>query len=471
MGPTPVQPAVPSGTGTRAEETAAGMLPVDGDRVLDLVQQGYTTTEIADLLNGSAAAVGQTLDDIVPGGFIAVRSALRSRLRAWRRDNDADDWLEAEPRFGVPHINILRLVRAAETEPDPDADHMMSGFLDAALDVDPLNGGRAEICARGYAMGATLQELGDRLGVTRERIRQILARDTHWSSTTIAAAVRRLRAARRAEQKRAVEQWSTDNPAASLGDAVVALGMSEAQVQDLLGSRRNRHVPAGPRSVQRYSDEDILEDLRDYHRQTGSTTAAGFTEWARDQGVPGHQTVSIRFGTWNDALSAAGVKRAVGTTRSGFTDEDLWSAVVAFVRAPDGGTTARAAEGWFKVRPAAPSSALIRQRLNTPWSEIVTTALAIARGESDHDSEFLTAVTADRDWFAVPEQIDDVQHVRDAIAELGPRVSSQRFTRWAREQRRPTMATLMRRTGKSWTELVLEAGGTPNRSRWSGGGE
>lgn len=194
-----------------------------------------------------------------------------------------------------------------------------------------------------------------------------------------------------------------------------------------------RQNPLGLQNVdvqaKRYADDNSIGALdidsfygalarRDVHAQTGLTTAIGFTRWALDHDVPGHRTVAIRFGTWNDSLRAAGLWEQFGAPRRSFTEEDLWAAVGAVVRALDGGTTARAAEQWLKACPAAPFLALIRRRIDLPWAQITATALEVMRGQSDRDPAWIAAVTADRDWFLKAEQVEDLQHVRDAIAAL-----------------------------------------------------
>ena len=55
--------------------------------------------------------------------------------------------------------------------------------------------------------------------------------------------------------------------------------------------------------------------------------------------------------------------------------------------------------------------------------------------------------------------------MRAAIDALGPRITTARYGTWARAEGRPTLATLQRRSGKLWTELLAEAGGDPNPSK------
>lgn len=437
---------------------------IDAERALDLALQGFTTREIAEALGETGADVEAALVTLVPGGNGAIRSSLRTRLRAWRRSEDRS-WDDAEAIFGIPHANVLRLVRAPEgaaIDADSPED---GGYLDAIFAGMDLDDPRAITCARAYAMGATLQELGDRFGVTRERIRQILQRSTPWSSSDIGAALRRLREARDAEHRNAANAWSDANPAASIDTAVEVLGMPRDQVLGYLGRRRTRHEPAASKRgpVSRRGDDEILEDLRRFHAQTGILTAAAFSNWAREQGVPGHQTAAIRFGTWNEALRAAGLREDKGAPRSSFSDDDLWAALIAAVSAADGGTSVDAVGEWTRRHAAAPSAALMRHRLGTSWSTIVATALEVARGGEEMDPQWVARVTAPRNWDDAGPQVEDLQHVRDAIAVFGPSLTSLQYRDWARAHKRPGGPTLQRRTGKTWSRLVEEAGGRPNR--------
>ncbi|MGP9695804.1 homing endonuclease associated repeat-containing protein [Brachybacterium sp. AOP25-B2-12] len=455
----------------RIGTTDAAEPTVDAERALDLAQQGYALSEISETLGGIAAGqIDEALAILVPGGLGAVRTALRRRLRVWRSASPDATWLDAEHAFGIPHTHVLRIVRAPRDDEQLRPDPGDPGFLDLIMTGHDCRDDRAAACARAYAMGATLQEIGDLFGVTRERIRQILGRDTPWSSTELAAATRRLREDRRAEHARAVEAWSLAHPAVPVDRAVTPLGLSEDQVLDLLGPRRSHHRVSTAKATasSRRTDEEILEDLRAYHGETGSTTGAGFRDWARDHDVPGPQTTAIRFGTWNDALAAAGIAAVAGRPRSGFTDDDLWAALVAFVRDPDGGTTAQAAEAWLAARPAAPSVALIRQRLNAGWSEIATRAVAVANGDDLGDPEWAERVRASRDWSTAPEEPDPFDHVRAAIDDLGPRITTAAYQRWARENGRPGVPTLQRRSGLLWNDVLEAAGGTPGKRKVRG---
>ena len=301
----------------------------EAHRALDLAQQGFVPSEIGELLDVYPDSVEAAIEDAVPGGSAVIAAALRRRLRAWRRDHEDSAWWEAEAVFGIPHAHVLRLVRVPRDQELGVVAPGEPGYLDTVLAGTGCKDIRASRSARLYAYGATLQEIGDLFGVTRERIRQILSRDTPWSSTDLSAASKVLARARSSEHTDAAEHWSLTHPAAPLDEAPAALGLSVEQMRQLLGRRRSRHEPAfdAPREATRRTEAEIIEDLRAFHAETGRTTCQAFTTWAREHDVPGHQTAAIRFGTWNEALKAAGIGTDKGAPRSSFSDEDLWAAV------------------------------------------------------------------------------------------------------------------------------------------------
>ncbi len=443
-------------------------------RALDLAQQGFLASEIAEMLEICLDDVDAALDALVPGGSLTIRTAMRRRLRRWRTDHGEVTWFDAEAVFGVPHAHVLRIVRAPRDQEAGVVELGEPGFLDTVLAGEECTDARAARCAQLYGFGATLQEIGDHFGVTRERIRQILTRSTPWSSTNLNAAAKSLRADRRREQESAVEAWSRANPAAPIEESVAELGLSEDQVREMLGRRRSRHEStfAESRVSTRRTEEQIIDDLRTFHAETGKQTCEAFSDWARTRGIPGHQTAAIRFGTWNEALRAAELAEVMGAPRSAFTTEELWAAVVAAVRAPDGGTTFIAVSDWLAEHSAAPSGALVRQRLRGhhagSWVEIVTTALEVINDPGHFDPDWVEAVTAERDWDTPPAEVAPAEHIRAAIQDLGPAVTTNQYRDWARANGHPTMQTLQRRSGKTWSVMLAEAGGTPNAAKVKG---
>ena len=55
---------------------------------------------------------------------------------------------------------------------------------------------------------------------------------------------------------------------------------------------------------QRYSNEDMLEQLRDHYKRNSKITRSSF---AKDKAVCSSSIVYMRFGSWNNALLKSGI--------------------------------------------------------------------------------------------------------------------------------------------------------------------
>lgn len=336
-----------------------------------------------------------------------------------------------------------------------DSEH---DVIDRLLQGDPASLPRAHQMARQYASGRTLQEIGDEYGLTRERIRQIINEQTPWTTTSIGAARRRALETQEANDRKVVHEWSHSNVGAPIAQAVDELRMEEDVVRRHLGRRCGRHEQVEKRPPSRRSNEELLADLRRFHRETGKTSAAAYRLWAKEAGVPGNQTVSSRFGSWNEAAAEAGIKYARPIERERrYSDEDLWAAILDGIRA--GMFTAREFEDWLLTVEGAPSFALIRQRFVESWSNIREEALGILRNRSERERAWLEAVCAPRDWPSFLEERDPLDHMRAARLALGKNITMARYTEWAQAMKRPGAATLCRRSGMRWGDLVEAVGG------------
>ena len=336
---------------------------------------------------------------------------------------------------------------------DEDEDGLIDRLVLGAADLS-----RGYQMARRYALGETLQEIGDDYGVTRERVRQIINTETSWSTTSIGAARRRALEVQAAADRRAVLEWSEANLGASIEQAVERLKLDEEVVRKYLGRHRIRHEPVAKKAPDGRSHDDLLADLRRFHSETGETSAAAYGRWAKENGVPGHQTIAIRFGSWNDAAARAGIKDAPPIERERrYSDEDLWAAVLDGVRA--GQFSAREFEDWLVAVEGAPSFATIRNRLAQRWSELRDEALRILRGRSAQDEAWITAVSSPRDWLSFLDVEDPLVHMRAARLALGKNITMVRYAEWAQATKRPGVMTICRRSGMRWGDLVEAVGG------------
>lgn len=139
--------------------------------------------------------------------------------------------------------------------------------------------------------------------------------------------------------------------------------------------------------------------------------------------------------------------------------------------APDGPVTHLEFVAWLQEREGMPSDALIRNRLDVSFENLRRTALRMATTR-----ELIPGVTGGvferRQWKAKTDEGDDaasaIDVVRRAIEDLGPTLSSGRYSAWAKEHRCPSATTLQRRAGLQWGDLVAAAGGLPNARKNTG---
>lgn len=340
--------------------------------------------------------------------------------------------------------------------------------------ADVLHGAEREVeMAKRYALGETLDEIGKDFDVTRERVRQLINL-SGWRAPELRQA-RRLLAAD--EQKREedrdrelVQQWSYANPGRPLQEAAAELDLPDSFVSRALGNRRNLHREAGGRqSKPRWSDKAVLDLVREFHAETGATVSAEFERWSVARGGPSRQTPMLRFGTWSAALTAAGVTGSYSVPRERrFSDNDLWAAVVEFFSFERENYSYQYFADWLSDRKGMPSAAHIRQRLALSWKSMSSVAQNVAAGQvTDLDSDWVQQVRGQRDWEAmIPEELDYIDVLGRAVVEIGPVITISSYNEWAREQGFPLGNNLMQKTGRTWTELVSEAGGrTGTRGR------
>lgn len=74
--------------------------------------------------------------------------------------------------------------------------------------------------------------------------------------------------------------------------------------------------------VETIDNDCLLRCLAEWVRETEVLTGDAYTLWATKRGLPGKQTIAIRFGSWNEALVLAGigVQEDRGGLRPRFSD-------------------------------------------------------------------------------------------------------------------------------------------------------
>lgn len=383
---------------------------------------------------------------------------------AWVRRTVADhsDW-------DIPELDTAPAVNIPAPKP-PVAHRGTRGPRTPKSDKRERNRLRAVDMGKALTAGLTLDEIGERFGITRERVRQLI---NEFNDQTVPQIIRQRRAeelaraqARWAADTEQVQAWSQANPGSPVEDVARLIGRTATEVGRMLGGRRNLHTHSRTGNLQKWTDEQLLGYVRRYHAETGRTDGPGFDEWSRRQDGPSKQSFMFRFRRWNTALTKAGV--AVAKPRlhqARYEKNDLWSALVEYLGQDRDDYTLRGYEDWAKSRPGVPSGALLRIRLGEAWVAVRNKALDVTAHPEHHNPAWVADITTRRDWARFCEgsvcREQAVAHVRDAIAELGPDLPSLGYQRWANTNGRPALDTLLRNAHLSWSEIVAAAGGNP----------
>jgi hypothetical protein len=203
----------------------------------------------------------------------------------------------------------------------------------------------------------TLADVARQYGITRERVRQIVARDC--PGFAVRAARTRLNRERRdrlrAEHDQRMQYW------------------------------RDHVEPSGNRGMtKKWSDEDLLSIL------TEQTTLAGrplsITDWrsmSPERGLPSAALYTMRFGSWNEAKRRAGLQPLESNRPSytrEFSDEEMIAAVAEFLRDAERGSRRFGSYHYAVWRESLvdsynlPSLPLLRVRLGK-WGDIKQAAI------------------------------------------------------------------------------------------------
>lgn len=259
--------------------------------------------------------------------------------------------------------------------------------------------------------GNTLESIGTSVGLTRERVRQII--EERWPSLAPERETRvkkRRTASRIAEQERATEArvlsisevLAARSEPMTLDDLVEHLqnsrhvgataayfGISEADVDDVYVYRGCdfQVVSDSGRQASRFAKVDLLACMRRCAQELELTGLSmgqyeAFINGRPDRELwPGGQTISNRFGSWRSACAEAGLEvgrpaRPGGYVRQ-FDEADCRSYVDAYVREAIEKSvrpTFAGLDAWSRSTDG-PSAPTIRNRLGL-WSEVLASSLA-----------------------------------------------------------------------------------------------
>lgn len=229
-----------------------------------------------------------------------------------------------------------------------------------------------------YLSGDSLALIGDRYGISRERVRQVLAEfGVKGRNPADAARVRNTRLAS-LHHDRIVAEF----------ERVGTIAGTAARLAGEVPGVVVRHVLEGrtetrrPRDYHRqFSDTSILNAIRRAD-SSGANTTAKYTVWRgtpEGHGAPSIPLVVMRFGSWAKARQYAGLnvtRQSTGNRRS-FSDDDITTAVERFLSACTATgrrPSARAYDNWAATVGNVPRLSTIRIRTNRAWTSLVAKA-------------------------------------------------------------------------------------------------
>lgn len=236
-----------------------------------------------------------------------------------------------------------------------------------------------EVATR-YMAGATLAEIGRELGVTRERVRQILDGQGVKRRSRAAAHVNGV-SRTVAEHGPAINaEFDRTKSIQSVVEAFRGT-IPAAVVRSVLAPRAKEQRPSEGRGAsKRFSDDDIKKAIRDAESD-GANSTQSYARWraertASGEEIPSVATITVRYGSWSSARRQAGA--AVVRSRQSqscriFTDADIDAAVRRFVSAAHAkgvNPSARAYDEWARRVGNAPLLSTVRARTGKKWSSL-----------------------------------------------------------------------------------------------------
>lgn len=270
----------------------------------------------------------------------------------------------------------------------------------AATDEPPED--RAALLRRLWSLGATLDEMGQALNVTRERARQLLG-DLDLSVQGRQQRRKAYVASRSGEEIEALFYSCRD-------DAIVGetLGLRVDDVRDVVNQRipdpgvlRRRPTAHQPR----YSSEELRELLKEAAAVNPSPLPHDvYNAWATGRHFadgrpyPTHQTAALRWKSWRGALLAAGlpVGARLGPV-SALTSDLCVAAVVRCWEDLGHWPTVADYDGWSPQHSDAPASASIR-KLFDGWNDALLSAWEVRYDRRVPRTDRAAVDEPDADW-------------------------------------------------------------------------
>ncbi len=351
------------------------------DRAVSLQMQelriaGLTVREIADVWHVSLDRVRAALD-----GFTGVDDEFC--LETWSSEGSLDTAYYNDPLDGIllPEVAFSRFGVDAIAAAEGYESHALRALLEGrgrlGSEHKRMSEKRNIAIVRLRLAGLGLDEIGREWGITRERVRQILHQNGGPTSDEVVAARHAAEAERHERDEKAVVEYLSAHPGADLIKISQDLGWPDSRVTGAI-PQRMKHLLRTTRMEQTFSwtTEEvvgILEAAAEIHDLAdGAPLTGSMYDLVKDDlEGPSRATIMKMFGSWNQALAAAGLATsAKGRSKSSrYTEQQVWDYVIAYLLDPSVlNPTYAGYDEWHRTHePAAPSAPYLRLRLG-PWS-------------------------------------------------------------------------------------------------------
>jgi len=241
--------------------------------------------------------------------------------------------------------------------------------------------------------GATLQEVGNALGLTREGARQVLLR-SGLTSVELSKAKEDLQSIRSEESLRLAVDDLIHCPGSSIREASSRIHRPVSAIRKAAPSTFTKlYVEEARRKTVTWSRQLMIDAIRNAGTMAYPLTTSEYSRVVQVGLVSGPSLPRIwqYFGSWTEACGAADVEP--GETfrpdySSKWSDGDLLSFVSKFLASDETSSSIGVYDRWTWKFDDAPSGGTLRNRLGS-WSKIKRSAIEILVADPSFRGRFL----------------------------------------------------------------------------------
>ena len=241
-----------------------------------------------------------------------------------------------------------------------------------------------------YLEGKTLSEIGNQVGLSAERVRQVMTR-AGYSIKGLREQRKQVAATNTAEAQNTIAAWVESHKGCTLGEIEAATGYSVDRIRKLLNARLRHLILQNTdeskqevSALRKWSEAQTLFALQQAAKRVSPLTREAHDDLIKSGAVIGPVGSGIihKFDSWVAACEAAGIQpgEAVRSNyQREFSYDDLEAALIHFINESDN-LSVDAYDRWESQKEGLPSSVLIRVRYGT-WQTGWRTALKTIRRE------------------------------------------------------------------------------------------